>query len=205
MSPTAPTQNPSQTVERIREIIVGRELERLQNRIQRLESGQAGPVRAVGSGVSEDFEDRLVTAEARVEALKEHVQRMDYDRSELEKAAIEHRQEAHRLAARIHEIAREKAEAVAFPAVEGLERKLGVWLTDFQRSLQERLDERDREMGTRIEREAGAMRELVEERLNAMRPGLPGDVEERMGRIATAARMLMESADMFSKGGKEGE
>lgn len=67
MSPTPPTLNPSQTVERIREIIVGRHLERLEGRITLLES--AAETVEEGPACLDRLEDRMLVSEARVEAL----------------------------------------------------------------------------------------------------------------------------------------
>lgn len=197
MSPTPPTLNPSQTVERIREIIVGRHLEKLEGRVSRLESAPAAPAATPISDTS-IFEDRLLGAEARVEALQDHVHRFEGLREEAEQISAMHRQEAQRLASQIHEIAREKAEASVQPAVERLERKLGAWLTEWQKSLQARLDSRDRDLTEKIRTEVGEMKAGIESRFADLESRVPANVEERFNRIAAAARALAESAASFS-------
>lgn len=191
MSATPATLNPSQTVERIREIIVGRHLEKLEGRVARLESR---PVPAVPQPASAPhiFEDRLLSTEARVEVLQDQVQRIDVLREETERIAAQHRQEAQRLAMQIHEIAREKAESAALPAVEKLEHKLGTWLTEWQKSLHVRLENRDRDLWEKVGAELTEMREGIEKRFAEVESRVPVDVEDRFNRIAAAARALAE-------------
>lgn len=197
MSPTPPTLNPSQTVERIREIIVGRHLEKLEVRVARLES-QPASAAAIPTPIPDIFEDRLLSTEARVEALQDHVHRIEGFREETERIAAMHRQEAQRLAAQIHEIAREKVESTALPAVENLERKLGLWLTEWQKSLQLRLEHRDRALFENVRSELAGMREGIEKRFGELESRVPMNVEDRFNRIAAAARALADSAASFS-------
>ncbi len=195
MSPTPPTLNPSQTVERIREIIVGRHLERLEGRVSRLESA---PTPATRSPEPDRLEDRLLVTEARVEALQDHVHRIESTRAELEQTAALQRQEAQRLAFQIQEIGREKAASQAIPAVENLERKLGVWLMDWQKSINSRLESRDRELNDGIRAEFATLKDGFEKRFSELESKPPSYIEERFSRIAAAARALAESASSFS-------
>lgn len=196
MSPTPPTLNPSQTVERIREIIVGRHLERLEGRVSRLETVPA----AIAQNSSPDiFEDRLLMTEARVEALQDHLQRFESSREELEHTAAMQREEAQRLAAQIHEIAREKANATALPAVEKLDRKLGAWLTEWQVSLQNRLDVRDQDLSARMKFEMAEFKGNIEKRLSALENQTPDNVGDGFSRIAEAAKALADSAALLSR------
>lgn len=197
MSPTPPTLNPSQTVERIREIIVGRHLERLEGRVARLESQ---PVNAANkpAPLGDIFEDRLLITEARVEALQDHVHRIEGLRDETERLGTMHREEVQRLAMQISEIARVKAENSDVHAVEKLERRLGAWLTDWQKALQMRLDTRDRDVVEKVRAELAIMREGIEKRFSELESRVPMNVEDRFNRIAAAARALAESAVSFS-------
>lgn len=196
MSPTPTSLNPSQTVERIREIIVGRHLERLEGRVSRLE---ATP-RAIEAKPLPDmnrFEDRILANEARVEALQDHVHRLAHNHEDMERTAAIYRQEAQRLASQIQEVVRERSASSASPAVENLERKLGVWLTDWQKSMNSRLESRDRNLTDRIRAELAAMKESIEKRISELESRTPRNVEERFDRIAAAARALAESAGSF--------
>lgn len=195
MSPTPPILNPSQTVERIREIIVGRHLERLEGRVAKLE---LSPIPAENNANAPIFEDRLLVAEAKVEALQDYVQRMEASREDSLQLAAMHRQEAQRLAAQIQESARAKAESAALPAVENLEKKLGLWLTDWQRSLHVRLEDRDQKLISKLQKDLAALRENVEQRLSQVESGAKSDLDRRMDKIAEAARKLAESAASIS-------
>ncbi|MFM2197415.1 MAG: hypothetical protein RLZZ505_847 [Verrucomicrobiota bacterium] len=197
MSPTPPTLNPSQTVERIREIIVGRHLERLESRVTRLETQ---PATAVGkpSPQGDIFEDRMLTTEARVEALQDHVNRIEGMREETERMGAMHREEVQRLAMQINEIARLKAESSGVRAVENLERRLGAWLAEWQKTLHMRLEVRDRDMVDKLRVEVAVVREAIEKRIAELESRVPVNLEDRFDRIAAAARALAESAVSFS-------
>ncbi|WP_411825967.1 hypothetical protein [Luteolibacter sp. AS25] len=196
MSPAPPTLNPSQTVERIREIIVGRHLERLEGRVARLESF---PVNFHPERSTSDYENRILITEAKVEALQEQIHRFDQTKEEFEEMALIQRQEAQRLAAQIQDSVREKAEKETPRAVQRLETKLGFWLTEWQRSLQVRLEERDTKLIERVGDEIGMLKDDIEERFAEMESRVPANVEERFERIAAAARSLAEIAESISK------
>ncbi len=195
MSPPPPTLNPSQTVERIREIIVGRHLERLEGRVARLESN---PVAHFPSLESPVFEDRLLITEAKVEALQEHVQRIEEARGDTLQIAAAHREEAQRLAAQIQEMARMKADSSSLPAVENLERKLGVWLTDWQKSLHVRLDSRDQQLAGQVNSDLAELKGGIESRLSVLESRITQVSDEGLGKIALAARALADSVSSFT-------
>ena len=103
MSPSPSPLNPSHAVERIREIIVGRQLDRLDQRVSRLEAGTGV---ASDAPPSAQLEDRLLASEAKLEALKDHVRRLgDTTREQTESYWNQHREETQRLAAQIHQVA----------------------------------------------------------------------------------------------------
>ncbi len=194
MSPTPPTLNPSQTVERIREIIVGRHLERLEGRVARLEST---PPPDRGNFDTSIFENRLLVSEARVEALQDHIHRIDSDREESHHL----RQEAQRLAARIEEVSHAKAapDTEAISAVENLEQKLGAWLTDWQKSLHTRLENRDRILSGKVDSDLQLLRESMGKRLEKLEKGQSKITNDRFEKFAEAARALADSASAFTK------
>jgi hypothetical protein len=137
--------------------------------------------------------------EARVEALQEHMQRMEIAREDIGRTAAMYRQEAQRLSLQIQEVAREKSTASALPAVENLERRLGLWLADWQSLMNSRLDSRDRELTSTIRSELSQLRDGIEKRLSELEAKSPPlDIEERFSRIAAAARALAESATACS-------
>lgn len=141
------------------------------------------------------FEDRLLGTEARVEALQDHLHRIEGGQEQIELRAAQYRQEAQRLSLQIQEIARERMEAAkALPAVEQLERKLGLWLNEWQGSLNQRLEERDKKLATDLKEELLELRGSLERRIDQLESRIPRDVEQRFGRIAAAARALAECA-----------
>ncbi len=192
MTPTPSPLNPSQTVERIREIIVGRHLERLEQRVARLET-TAPPSPAV----STRMEDQFFVNEARIEALKENVQRfVDSSREQTELRLAQHREETQRLAAQIQQLAAVKSAEVTAPAIQQLESKLGTWLTDWQSSFRSQLSDRDQRLATQLRGEVAALWESTESQITRLESrAIDRDsIEERFSRIALAARALAECA-----------
>jgi ElaB/YqjD/DUF883 family membrane-anchored ribosome-binding protein len=196
MSPPPPL-HPSQTVERIREIIVGRHLERLEQRVVRLETT------VPSAPVASHLEDQLCANEARLEALKENVHRLaDSNREQTEARFHQHREEIQRLAAQIQQVAAIKAAETAPAAVNQLERKIGSWLTDWQTSFHGQLNERDHRLASQLRAEVASLWENTESHLTRLESrSIDRDsVEERFSRIALAARALAECASPTSTG-----
>lgn len=193
MSSTSPTFNPSQTVERIREIIVGRHLERLEQRVARLETqGTSTP----GEPTSQ-LEDRLIANEAKLEALKDNVERFStgqHHQTELRLAQF--REETQRLASQIQQISGLKSSESSIPAVQQLEQKIGGWLTAWQSSFQSQLNDRDKRIASQLRSEVAALWENTESQLTRLESrAIDRDsIEERFSRIALAARALAECA-----------
>ena len=192
MSPTPSPLNPSQTVERIREIIVGRHLERLEQRVARIESG--GVAAAVAPS---RLEDRLFANEAQLEALKENLHRLvETSREQTELRLSQHREETQRLAAQIQQFASLKSSEPTAPAINQLERKIGTWLTDWQSSFQVHLNDRDQRLASQLRGEVAALWESTESQITRLESrAIDRDsIEERFNRIALAARALAECA-----------
>ncbi len=197
MSPTQPPLNPSQAVERIREIIVGRHLERLEQRVVRLESTGITPA------VAPDVEDRLFANEARLEALQENVNRLaDSTREATEQRLLQYRQETQRLAAQIQQVAAMKSNESAAPAVQQLERKIGTWLGDWQNSFHTQLNDRDQRLGNQLRGEVATLWENTESQITRIQSQMMDReaIEERFSRIAIAARALAECASPSTAG-----
>jgi hypothetical protein len=199
MSPSSSPTNPSQTVERIREIIVGRQFERLEQRLARLES-----MEPLGQQASVPWEDRLCTSEARLEALQHSLQRLaDTTREEIEIRSSQQRAEIQRLAAQIQQVAAMKsAEAREQSAVRELEGRIGTWLTSWQGALQSHLNERDHRLADQLRGEVATLWENTEAQITHLQSRANDRewIEERFERIAAAARALAESASPSSTG-----
>lgn len=193
MSPSPPSPiNPSQTVERIREIIVGRHLERIEQRVARLE--EATPA---AQGLPSQWEDRLCNSEAKLEAMQESVQRLhEAVREDTRYRTESHQSEIHRLAAQIQQVAAARASESNPAAIQQLEARLGTWLTNWQGALQNHLNEREERLAGQIREEVARLWENTESQITRLQSRtLERDqIEERFRRIADAARALAESA-----------
>jgi hypothetical protein len=193
MSPTPPTLlNPSQAVERIREIIVGRHLDKLEQRVARLESG-VSPQSALPS----QWEDRLCTSEARLEALQESVQRLtETQREDTEIRSARQQLEIQRLASQIQQVAALKSTEAAQPSIDRLESKIGTWLSNWQNALQAHLTDRDAKISHELRQEVATLWESTESQITRLQSrAVDRDfIEERFSRIAAAARALAECA-----------
>jgi len=195
MSPTASPLNPSQTVERIREIIVGRQFERLEQRVAHLESMEP-------RGVTQSpWEDRLCTSEARLEALQHSLQRLaDFTREEVEIRSARQQAEIQRLSVQIQQVAAMKsAEEREHTAVRELEGRIGAWLTSWQGGLNSHLNERDNRLADQLRGEVASLWESTEAQITRLQSqqNRADDrqwIEERFARIALAARALAECA-----------
>ncbi|MGL5017670.1 MAG: hypothetical protein ACRDBP_06025 [Luteolibacter sp.] len=195
MSPTSPPLNPSQAVERIREIIVGRHLERLEQRVVRLES--TGPQAPAAPPPSTFLEDRIVASEAQFEALKDHIRRqLDSTRQQSELHLSQQREETQRLAAQIQQVAAAKANESQPPAVQQLEQKIGGWLTQWQSAFHQQLNDRDRRLAGELRNEVALLWENTEAQITRIQSRAVDrdSIEERFSRIALAARALAECA-----------
>ncbi len=187
---TSPPLNPSQAVERIREIIVGRQFDRLEQRVTRLES--AGP-----AAPSSPVEDGRLAGEARLAELKQDLHRIiDAERSHTDGQIAGCRGEIQRLSARIQQIAAANATAAAGPGVRELEQKLGGWLAGWQRSLHQHLGERDDRLADQIRGEVATLWAETERQITRVECRMSDReaVEERFRRIAIAARALADCA-----------
>lgn len=197
MSPTSSPLNPSQAVERIREIIVGRHLERLEQRVARLESTGVPAAAAAAAPPNALLEDRLFANEARIEALKENVHRLvDTNRQQTELRLSQQREETQRLAAQIQQVAALKASESPGPAVQQLEQKIGGWLSSWQSSFHNQLNDRDQRIASELRKEVALLWENTESQITRIesRAVDRDSIEERFNRIALAARALAECA-----------
>ena len=192
MSPAPPSPlNPSQAVERIREIIVGRHLEKLEQRVASLESS------AAQTAMPRAWEDRLCTGEARLEALQDNFRRLaENTRENAEIRDTQQRAEIQRLANQIQQVAAAKAAESAQPAIDQLERKIGTWLNNWQVALQNHLNDREQRLTAQLRQEVASLWENTESQITRLQSRMIdyNRIDERFTRIAAAARALAESA-----------
>ena len=191
MSPPINTLNPSQAVERIREIIVGRHLERLEQRFEHLESN----VRL--GGVSPQIEDRLCSSEARLEALQQSLLKStDQTRVEMHNWQDRHREDIQQLAAQIQQVAAMKRSESEPAQVQQLEGRIGAWLNQWQGALQNHLNAREQQLANQIREEVATLWENTESQITRLqsRCVTRESIEEKFNRIAAAARALADAA-----------
>jgi hypothetical protein len=196
MSPNPSPLNPSQTVERIREIIVGRQLDRLEQRIAHLEN--QGP--SVSGGlpvISAPFEERMGITEARIEAMQQSIQRQaDATCEEFERRSQQQRADAQRLAAQIQQVAAMKSSQDGEAAASQLESRIGTWLGNWQGALQNHLNQREQQLASQLRGEMAALWENMENQLLRLQSrAIDRDqIEQRFNKVAAAARALAEAA-----------
>ena len=192
MTPTPTTPlNLSQAVERIREIIVGRHLEKLEHRVAILEATPAH------SAIPSSWEDRLCLGEAKLEALQQGLQRLaESTREDAEQRSLEQRGEIQRLAAQIQQVAAVKSSEAAQPAVDRLEHKIGSWLSNWQEALQKHLNDRDKRLAAELRQETAKLWENTESQITRLQSRMVDndEIEEGFSRITAAALALAECA-----------
>lgn len=187
------TPSPSHAVERIREIIVGRQLDRLEHRVSLLE--KANPSEAAAW----TCEPRLEVVEAQVEAIQDRLHRIsEGHRAELEARDIRHQEEIRKLAGRIQSSTADRASMEAIPRIE---EKLGKWLGDWQSTALRRADQRESLLISHLRSELVRFRDWVSseaQKQNQLKADRT-EMEQRFAKVAAAARALAEAADPSSK------
>ena len=189
MSQSTPTSSTSHAVERIREIIVGRQLDRLEQRVALLERSDPSDIAAW------TCEPRLEVVEAQIEAIQDRMHRLsEGHRNEAEARDVRHQEEIRRLAERIQTTAGQR---VSPDEISRIESKLGQWLGDWHTTALRRADQRETLLITHLRAELVKFRDWVssevaaQSRLKADR----AELQQRFAKVATAARALAEAAE----------
>jgi hypothetical protein len=183
MPPTPPDTNPSRQVERIREILVGRQMERVERRLERLESG----LRPMPTRAEDDvFEIRLSNFEQR------HDQKLQELRDEIDTEKARRVEETHRLAGQIQAAARSRADS-GIEAQAELERKFTRWLEHWNQGFRQYLHQREQHLVAELRSELEQTREWVKSRLTVGESD-PRRLQASFEQLATAARAIAEAA-----------
>lgn len=185
MFPPAPEIHPSRQVERIREILVGRQLENVERRLDKLE-GRLAPL---PSAAEDDvFRIRLDRFEER------HNREIRELRDEIDASRARQVQETHRLAGQIQAVARSRSEW-GIEAQAELERKISRWLelwqAGFLRQAQQREEYLIHELRAELERQREWMKARLEDRDDARQSALRAG----FARLAAAAREIADAAE----------
>jgi hypothetical protein len=199
MIPISPPPNPSQAVERLREIIVGRQFEQFEQRIRRLEI--AGPSTGLTSATSEDFDDRLSASEAlmeaRFESMHENMQQLVVKaREQTEHLLTQQREATLQLTGQVQQLVEAQSSEISADMIRQLEQKIGAWLTNWQNFIHLQLNERDQNISAHLHREVATLWENTESQITALQSRAANwdTIEQRFSRIALAARALAECA-----------
>ncbi|MGD7654161.1 MAG: hypothetical protein ACQCXQ_13160 [Verrucomicrobiales bacterium] len=203
MTPYPNNINPSQTVERIREIIVGRHLEKLEQRVARLEC-QPAATTAHPAAIPTQLEDRLSTYDARIEALQDSVNRVsESSRDTVRAYGAQQQEEIQRLSSQIQKVAAAKAaeQQPSSESTQQLEQRIGAWLSQWQGAIQKHLVEHDEQLTEKIHEDVVGLWENTESHITRLESRMldHAAIEERFRRIAAAARALAESASPEEK------
>jgi chromosome segregation ATPase len=177
-----PSLNPSQQVERIREILVGRQMQQVEERLAQMESHLAQ-----GGHSSADSESlqRLQNAQSNVLRETQELRKEVHEESQLRSQQIEN------LAQSLN-AASEKLEA----ASAGLARQdqhLGSHLTkhleDISAAMAARIDARVREILSHLQHEIGQWKHQIDRDMNSVRTTMVDrqELKNRFARLASAA------------------
>jgi bifunctional N-acetylglucosamine-1-phosphate-uridyltransferase/glucosamine-1-phosphate-acetyltransferase GlmU-like protein len=190
--------NPSAQVERMREIIVGRQLARVEQRLDRLEHFVEQPQLS-----HLDTLNRIETVEAKFEAARDNMQhQVDQMRLEYGGEIATRRHEVHRLAEQIQATAQQRSEQRVQPQMMAdMEQRLGSWLTTWQRGLEQHLEQRENWLIQQLRQELQQVRAAATEQIAAWETNqllTQQATQAKLSHIAQAARALAESATSWS-------
>jgi hypothetical protein len=186
MPPNPPEINPSRQVERIREILVGRQMAGVERRLERLEA----TVRPLPSAADDDvFQIRLASFEQR------HDRQLQELRDEIDAEKARRVEETHRLAGQIQAAARSRADSGLEAQVE-LEQKFTRWLDHWNQGFRQYLHQREQHLVSELRSELEQTREWVRSKVAATGPSRAGQLRmlESVQQLADAARAVAEAA-----------
>ena len=188
MPPAPPETNPSRQVERIREILVGRQMESVERRLERLEAN----LRPLPAVADEDvFEIRLASFEQR------HDRKLQELRDEIDVERARRVEETHRLATQIQAAARHRSDTGVEAQAE-LEQRITRWLEHWNAGFHRHLQEREQYLIGELRGELERTRAWVKEKLEARDQESP--LQKRLhasfAQLAEAARAIAEAAEL---------
>lgn len=188
-----PTNAPtSSQLERVREIIVGRQLGKVEQRLQRLEEHAFA---AVADDSISASQDRIEALEARFEAVRDAMQhQVDQIRFEFGGEMDHRKHEVRRLAQQIQQAAQAKqAPAVTLPDLAAAEHRLVAWVSAWQQSLEQHLVRRENWL-------IGQLREELQRESRAAAAQTVPSHQAKLGQqLATAAQALGVAAQSLSQ------
>jgi hypothetical protein len=193
MSEAIIENHPSRQVERIREILVGRQLESVEKRLNRLEM-QLHPrmmplTGDVAFGGPDVFDIRLEKIE---QSQRRDIQEL---RREIQTDKAAQTEELKRLAQQIQNVSRARS-GQDTPAYEEMEGKIGTWLESWQDAWNRRLLQRDEKLVDCVRDECQRLKSWVEEKMEENHKA-HGDLQAMrttFAQLAQAARAFADAA-----------
>jgi hypothetical protein len=186
MPPNPPDINPSRQVERIREILVGRQMDGVERRLERLEAN----LRPLPSPADPDvFEIRLAGFEQR------HDRQLQELRDEIDAEKARRVEETHRLAGQIQAAARNRADSGLEAQVE-LEQKFTRWLEHWNQGFRQYLHQREKHLVAELRLELEQTREWVKSKVVTTEQVRTDQrrMQASFEQLANAARAIAEAA-----------
>jgi flagellar biosynthesis/type III secretory pathway protein FliH len=184
MPPAPPDINPSRQVERIREILVGRQMDSVERRLERLEAN----LRPMPTQAPDDvFEIRLASYEQR------HDLKLQELRDEIDAEKARRVEETHRLASQIQAAARSR-EASGLEAQVELEERITRWLEHWNQGFRQYLHQREQHLISEMRSELDQTRKWVESRLSTSDESRVGRMQASFAQLADAARAIADAA-----------
>ena len=190
MPPAPPETNPSRQVERIREILVGRQMDSVERRLERLEAN----LRPMPTPGNDDvFEIRLATYEQR------HDLKLQELRDEIDAEKARRVEETHRLAVQIQAAARNRSDS-GIEAQAELEQRITRWLESWNQGFRQYLQQREQHLITEFRSELDQTREWVKSRLATTEQSRmdQGRMQASFAQLANAARAIAEAAALHA-------
>ena len=188
----------SSQLERVREIIVGRQFGKVELRLQRLEERTQG---TVGDGSSSASQERIEALEARFEAVRDAMQhQVDQIRFEFGGEMDHRKHEVRRLAEQIQQAAQAKLPpAVSTHDLAAAEQRLVAWVSAWQQSLEQHLAQRENWLIGQLREELQrAPRSAVQPRIPAQQAKLGQQLATAAQALGVAAQSLSQAASSFS-------
>jgi hypothetical protein len=191
MPPAPPDINPSRQVERIREILVGRQMDSVERRLERLEANlRPMPTQAV----DDVFEIRLASYEQR------HDLKLQELRDEIDAEKARRVEETHRLAGQIQAAARSR-EASGLEAQVELEQRITRWLEQWNQGFRQYLHQREQHLVSEMRSELEQTREWLKSRLATSDEARVDRMQASFAQLADAARAIADAAAQAARTG----
>lgn len=184
MPPAPPDINPSRQVERIREILVGRQMDSVERRLERLEAN----LRPMPTQAPDDvFEIRLANYEQR------HDLKLQELRDEIDAEKARRVEETHRLAGQIQAAARGR-EASGLEAQAELEQRITRWLESWNQGFRQYLQQRESHLISEMRSELEQTKAWVNSRLESTDDARVSRMQASFAQLAEAARAIADAA-----------